>query len=693
MSVFVAVAALPVCTAGADLLPPQMHTVAGGGSCTTPIQPPPTTAPLALPCNGASATSVPIAGARWVAAVPGGGYLYVDEQYGLVQQVFKGRVTTVAGGGQFCDYTNPGFACDGLPATAVKLDDPVAVAILPGGGFVVTEYLGSRVLVVSPGPPGVATISTLAGTGIQGDTGAELNYPSDAEPTADGGVLIANSQGNDILYVAPGGTISTVAGGGACNDATQSCDGLAAGSVTLSQPSSVSPIQGGAGGFLIAEYGDDAVREVSQISPFATFTTVAGTPGHPGFAGDGGPATAALLQNPKQVLSTPDGGSYIADSGNDVIRQVSPTGTITTVAGTPGPPGEAGDGGPATAALLANPAAVAPIGGGVLIADGDNGLIREMTFAAVSTVSLSPALASGGNGWYTSAPTAKVSATQSATVNCIIDSPQAPPAFGAIPAGCPFSGSGGSVTGDGIHTLWAASMNSFGDQELPVAFTIKVDTTPPRVRCNGRPSFPAGSRHRVSATVTDQISGPVKPIVSVRANTSRLGVHRALLAGRNQAGFLLDVFCNYVVTPINLKPTPKVTAAFAATGSATVVRELVVTHVPGAAAVSVTCAGTGCPFSSASRVTGEECQGKPCQLKAGKRFKHPRSVDLTPLLASDRLNAGDRLTVTVSSPIAVGRVWRYTILAGKDPRQQVTCLQPGFSTPGKGCKAPVKRSS
>jgi hypothetical protein len=619
VSVFVAAAALPVCTARADLLPPQMHTVAGGGSCTTPIQPPPLTQPTALPCNGVSATSVPITGARWVAAVPGGGYLYVDEGSGLVQQVFKGKVIPVAGGGQSCDYTNPGFACDGLPATAVKLYDPVAVAVLADGGFLVTEAQGSRVLVVSPGPPGLATISTLAGNGAQGDIGAELNYPEDAEPTADGGVLIANSQANNIRYVGPDGASSTVAGGGTCHDDTQSCDGLTATGVTLSQPSSVSPIQGGAGGFLIAEFGDSAVREVSAISPFATFTTVAGTPGRPGFAGDGGPATAALLTTPKQVLSTPDGGFYIADSGMNVIRQVSPTGTITTVAGTPGPPGEAGDGGPATAALLNTPAAVAPISGGVLIADEGNGLIREMTFAAVSTVSLSPSLPSGGNGWYTSAPTAKVSATQSATVNCIIDPPQAPPAFGAIPAGCPFSGSGGSVTGDGIHTLWAASMNSFGDQELPVAFTIKVDTTPPRVRCNGRPSFPAGSRHRVSATVTDQISGPVTPIVSARANTSRLGVHRALLAGRNQAGFLLDVICNYVVTPINLKPTPKVTAAFAATGGATEVRQLVVTHVPGgAAAVSVTCTGTGCPFSSATRVTGGGVPGKAMSAQGGQ---------------------------------------------------------------------------
>ena len=676
-----------------------MHTVAGGGSCTTPAVN--YAAQLVtLPCNGVSPTSVPIAQARSVAALAGSAFLYVDEGNQVVQEVTGGTVTTVAGGGSSCGYFN-GNSCDGMPATSVSLDDPVGVAALPGGGFLVTEFAGARVLMVSPGPPGGATITTLAGTGIpgvdNGSTGAataiQLNYPSDAEPTAEGGVLIANSGSNDIRYVAPDGTVSTVAGGGPCNDATSSCDGLEAGQVALDQPASVSPIQGGSGGFLIAEFGDSAVREVT---PSGTFTTVAGIPGQTGYAGDGGPATSALLSQPEQVLSAPNGGFLIADTGNEVVRQVSPTGTISSVAGTP-PPGIAtfaGDGGAATAASLNGPVSVSQLSNGnVLIADENNNRVREITIPSVSTISFSPASPNGGNGWYTSSVTATVKATESAKINCILDPPAAPPAFGAIPTGCPYSGSGASISGDGVHTLYTASMNSFGDQEDPIDAIVKIDTTPPKVACNGRPSFPAGSRQTVSATVTDEISGPVTPIVSARANTSHLGVHRATLKGLNNAGFLLDIFCNYVVLPVNLKPTPAVTATFAATRSGTTVQRLIVTHVPGAAAVSVTCAGKGCPFSRASRVTGEECRGKPCQLKAGKRFTHPRSVDLTSLLVSDRLNAGDRLTVTVSSPIAVGRVWRYTIVAGKRPRQQVTCLQPGFSTPGKGCKAPVKRAS
>ena len=67
--------------------------------------------------------------------------------------------------------------------------------------------------------------------------------------------------------------------------------------------------------------------------------------------------------------ATSDGGFLIADLGNYRLRKVSPTGTITTVAGT-GIGGSSGDGGAATSAQLNAPTGVAPTpDGGFLIAD------------------------------------------------------------------------------------------------------------------------------------------------------------------------------------------------------------------------------------------------------------------------------------------------------------------------------------
>src|SRR5947208_2599138 len=108
-----------------------------------------------------------------------------------------------------------------------------------------------------------------------------------------------------------------------------------------------------------------------------TITMVAGTLTVSGSTGDGGPATAAKLHSPSGVAATADGGYLIADANNEVVRRVSPAGTITTVAGTLTVSGSTGDGGPATAAKLNLPEGVAATAdGGFLIADADNHAIR-----------------------------------------------------------------------------------------------------------------------------------------------------------------------------------------------------------------------------------------------------------------------------------------------------------------------------
>src|SRR4029079_143882 len=98
---------------------------------------------------------------------------------------------------------------------------------------------------------------------------------------------------------------------------------------------------------------DSNNHRIRRVSPSGTITTVAGT-GQVGFSGDGGRATAADLDLPVDVAATRDGGFLIADYGNNRIRRVSAGGTITTVAGT-GAEGFSGDGGPATNGRLGLP--------------------------------------------------------------------------------------------------------------------------------------------------------------------------------------------------------------------------------------------------------------------------------------------------------------------------------------------------
>ena len=131
-----------------------------------------------------------------------------------------------------------------------------------------------------------------------------------------------------------------------------------------------------------------AERALAQATD-GTVVRVAGTT--PGFAGDGGPATAAQLNEPADVAVVGGNGIAIADLGNDRIRLVRPDGTIVTIAGSTR--GYSGDDGPADQARLNRPAGVTALpDGGILIADSANNRIRQVTPDGTITT------AAGGRG-------------------------------------------------------------------------------------------------------------------------------------------------------------------------------------------------------------------------------------------------------------------------------------------------------
>lgn len=132
----------------------------------------------------------------------------------------------------------------------------------------------------------------------------------------------------------------------------------------------------------------------------ATISTVAGT-GVKGFSGDGGPAEKAQVNNPFGLVRGPDGALYICDTDNHVIRRIDKNGVISTMAGTAGKKGYAGDGGPATAALLNEPYEVRfDAGGSLFFVERMNHLVRRVDAKSgvISTVAGSGKAGFGGDG-------------------------------------------------------------------------------------------------------------------------------------------------------------------------------------------------------------------------------------------------------------------------------------------------------
>ncbi|MEZ5355278.1 MAG: hypothetical protein R2762_21805 [Bryobacteraceae bacterium] len=144
-------------------------------------------------------------------------------------------------------------------------------------------------------------------------------------------------RGNDVIYrVDRLGATATIAGTG-----TQgfSGDGGPAASARLNQPFGIAV--DAAGDIYFADAGNHRIRRIRN----GIITTFAGT-GRAGFSGDNGPASAAQINAPADLLLDPAGNLIFVDSGNERIRRVAPDGAIATIAGT-GRRGFAGDGGPA----------------------------------------------------------------------------------------------------------------------------------------------------------------------------------------------------------------------------------------------------------------------------------------------------------------------------------------------------------
>ena len=154
-------------------------------------------------------------------------------------------------------------------------------------------------------------------------------------------------------------------------------DGGPAISAMLSTPNSIT--FDASGSIYFADSRNNCIR---KINPSGLISTIAGT-GTLGFSGDGGPATSAKLNFPWGVAVDGTGNIYIADSYNNRIRKVSSTGIISTVAGN-GIAGYSGDGGPATAAEFNRPNIIAvDNSGNIIIPDELNNAVRKVSPAGI----------------------------------------------------------------------------------------------------------------------------------------------------------------------------------------------------------------------------------------------------------------------------------------------------------------------
>ena len=285
-----------------------------------------------------------------------------------------GQVETVIGSGEHA------IASVGAPALATPLENPIDFAWRSDGRLVFVSYHDPRVLELTP--EGVLRTVAGAADGVVGTVGDEgdggpasgaLFIQLDGIAVAgDDTIYVSDSLANRVRRIAPGedGVITTVAGTGEAGFAGDGGPGTAA---ALRWPTALA--LGGEGELFIADSLNHVVR---RLASDGVITTVAGVGGAAGFGGDGGPATAARLDQPVGVaFDAADGSLYVGDRGNFRVRRVDAAGTIATIGGD-GVDGRHGDGGPALKASFGYVARVAIDGESLLVADQSNARVRRI---------------------------------------------------------------------------------------------------------------------------------------------------------------------------------------------------------------------------------------------------------------------------------------------------------------------------
>ncbi len=267
--------------------------------------------------------------------------------------------------------------------TAARFDTPFGLATDAAGNVYVADTNNHTIRKITP----AGMVSTLAGSaGASGSvdgtgTAARFNSPRSLTTDAAGNVYVADSNNHTIRKITPVGVVSTLAGSAG---STGSVDGTGT-AARFNFPYGLATDS--VGNVYVADTGNHTIR---KITPAGVVSTLAGSAGNTGSAD--GTGTAARFDTPFGLATDAAGNVYVADSNNHTIRKITPAGVVSTLAGSAGTTGSVD--GTGTAARFYIPGAIATDAvGNVYVADSFSHTIRKITPTGV----VSTLAGSGGN--------------------------------------------------------------------------------------------------------------------------------------------------------------------------------------------------------------------------------------------------------------------------------------------------------
>ncbi len=307
--------------------------------------------------------------------IDGSGNLYVgDTDNEAIRKITTpGAVVTTFAGGVFGSNNGTG--------TAAQFASPEGLGIDGNGNIYVADSDNEEIRKITP----TAAVTTIAGVvEVTGSTDGgpatnvpEFNTPEGVAFDANDNVYVADTANNTIREITPTGTVTTIAGKAGTTGTTNGTGSA----IRFNTPTSLDFDSNG--NLFVADSGNDTIRKLTHSGSTWTSTTFAGTAGTAGAVNATG--TAASFSTPTGIAIDTSNNIYVADSVNDLIREITPGGVVTTFAGVAGSAGTTN--GAAASAKFSAPSGVAvDASGNVYVADTTNNLIREISAGTVSTI-------------------------------------------------------------------------------------------------------------------------------------------------------------------------------------------------------------------------------------------------------------------------------------------------------------------
>jgi sugar lactone lactonase YvrE len=290
--------------------------------------------------------------------------------------VFTGLVTTFAG-------TGVAGGVNGN-ATVSSFDRPAGLAFDSIGNIYIGEYGGHRIRKITP----AGVVTTFAGSGTPGATdgtgvAASFNQPEGIVVDSSGNLYVADTNNNKIRKITASGVVTTLAGSGTIGAA----DGTGA-SATFNRPFDLA--LDAAGNVYVGDCNNNKIR---KITPAGVVTTLAGS-GSPGATDATG--SAASFNGTRGLVVDSSGNVYVADILSHKIRKITPSGVVSSYAGS-GTRGSVD--GVGTAATFNEPSALAlDSAGNLYVGETGGHKIRKITPAGVVTTLAGSGATGSSNG-------------------------------------------------------------------------------------------------------------------------------------------------------------------------------------------------------------------------------------------------------------------------------------------------------